>query len=237
MRVLLSLLDANLKLHHHAARALEKAVERRRGALGTPHAFDEQAFTQAYLALRDVEVRELALLHQTAVLAQSLKREEVARRTERELAQTFQAQETGNGKKAVILAPEAVQQQTRTATNDHRTVHKHAEDWVSIFLAQHDALGQADALFSALDRALILLAQHENTAVLKTYALAGDSSQRLHALALEEIEQERPRVLAAALESRRGKMRRHLTRLSKARRQFAAFFYQHVPLVGAQELV
>ncbi len=227
VHILLSLLDANLKLHQHAARALEKAAERRHGA------FDEQAFMQAYLALRDVEVRELALLHQTALLAQALKRDEVARRTERELAQTFQAQETGNGKKAVILTPEAVQQQTRTVAKDHRTVSRHAEEWVNIFLAQHEALVRADALFRACDRALILLDAHENDAVLKTYALAGDNAQRLREMAMEEIERARPRALAAALEAHRSKMRQHLTRLSNARRHFAAFIYQHMPLIGA----
>jgi hypothetical protein len=235
MHVLLSLLDANLKLQQHAARALEKAVERRHGALGTASAFDEQAFTQAYLALREAEVRELALLHQTALLAQSLKREEGARRTERALSQTFQAQENGNGKKAIILSPEEVQQQTRTVTKGHQVAHKHAEEWVSIFLAQHEALVRADALFKALDRALILLDAHENSAVLKTYTLAGDSAQRLRDLAREEIERERPRALAHALVSRRGKMRQHMTRLSNARRQFAAFFYQHTPLAAAKE--
>jgi hypothetical protein len=237
MRVLLSLLDANLKLHQHVARVLEKAVERRHGALGTRSAFDEQAFTQAYLALREVEVRELALMHQTTLLAQSLKRDEIARRTEHKLTQTFQAQETGNGKKAVIIAPQALQQQTRTVMKDHRTAHKHTEEWLSIFLAQHEALVRADALFKALDRALVLLDPHENDAVLKTYALAGDSAQRLREWALEEIERERPRALAAALEAHRGKMRQHMTRLSNARRQFATFIYQHVPLVRAQELL
>ena len=140
-------------------------------------------------------MRELSLLHQTAVLAQSLRREGTGRQAEKKLAQT--------------------------------------EEIVDILLAQHEALAVAAALFKALDPRLILLDSDADAAVRKTYTLAGDSAPRLRVLVIEEVKQGRPGRLAAALEAHRRKQRQHMTRLSNARRHFAAFFYQHIPLIGA----
>src|ERR1051326_1458713 len=111
MSILVSLLDANLKLHAHAASALEKAL-RQQALMPHKRTFDEEAYFQAYLALRDVEEQELRLLSETAKLAQLLRREERARTSEQKLKQTLRAQETGNGKQAAILSQEDVQKQT-----------------------------------------------------------------------------------------------------------------------------
>ncbi len=232
MSILVSLLDANLKLHAHAASALEKAL--RQQAL-TPYkrAFDEQAYLQAYLALRDVEAQELRLLSETAKLAQLLRREENARRTEQKLDETLHAQDTGNGKKAAILSQEALLKQTEAVKKDHRLVYKNAEEIVGIFLAQHEAFARADWLFKALDPNLALLHRRAEDAILKTYARAGDSAQKLRELVREEVEQGHPLELAAALEAHRRKMRQHLTRLTEARRHFAAFLQQRLPMIGA----
>jgi hypothetical protein len=233
MGVFLSLLDANLTLQAHAARALEKAIDRQRFLGQQKHVPDEEAFFQAYNALRDVEARELRLLHETALLAQLLKREEAAREAEQKLDQTFRAQETGNGKKAAIIGAASLQKQESAVAKDHRLVYRHVEELVNIFLAHHEALVRADRLFKALDPRLALLHPGADGVMLKLFARAEDSAQHLRELAVREVEQGQPRALAAALRAPRSKMRQRLTRLSDARRHFAAFLSQRVPMVGA----
>ncbi len=203
MRIIVSLLDANVKVYEHAASVLENAAERRQALVGTRRDFDEQAFTQAYLTLREAEVGELALLSQTALLAQSLQRKAAAVKKKTDMAK--------------------VQQHIR----------KQAEEWVSLFLAQYETLEQAETLLKAMDRGLLLLTAHERDSVRKTMGLAGYSPERLREMALAETERERPRALAHALETRRSKLRQHMTRFSAARRQFAARSYQSIPLAGA----
>jgi|ERR1051326_2601838 hypothetical protein len=232
MRVLLSLLDANLALHQHAASALDKALERHQLLPGQQTPINEQAFFNAYNALRDVETEELRLLHETALLAQLLRREESARQTEHELDQTFRAQEVGNGKKAVIVSKDALIKQEKTVAKDHRQVYQHAEQMVDIFLAQYEALVRADRLFRALDPRLVLLQSHAEAAILKIFVLAEDSPQKLRDLVKTEVERNQPRDLAAGLAAHRSKMRQHLTKLSEARRHFAAFIQQRLPMIG-----
>lgn len=233
MRVLLSLLNANLKLHAHAARVLDKAVDRQRFVLRQNYIVDEHAFFQAYLALREVEVRELRLLHETALLSQLLVREEAARRLEHKLEQTYKAQEEGDGKKAVVVSKKELKKQEKTVNKDRKLVHKNAEAIVEIFLEQHEAIVRASALFRALDPKFVLLHRRADRKILKTYARAGDSAHKLHKLVLEEVMNARPLALAHALEAHRSKMRHHMTRLSKARRHFTAFIHHHFPMIGA----
>jgi hypothetical protein len=233
MRVLLSLLKANLKLHAHAARVLDKAVDRQRFVLRHDYIVDEHAFFRAYLALREVEVRELRLLHETALLAQLLVREEAARKLEKKLEQTYKAQEEGDGKKAVIVSKKELRKQEKTVNKDRRLVHKNGEEIVEIFLAQHEAIVRASALFRALDPKFVLLHRRADRKILKTYARAGDSAHKLRKLVLEEIESARPLALAHALEAHRSKMRHHMTRLSRARRHFTACIHQQLPMIGA----
>lgn len=233
MRVLLSLLDANLKLHRHAARVLEKAVTHQRFTMNNRYLLDEHRFFQAYLALREVEVRELRLLRETAVLAQVLKREETARETERNLEKTFKAQEEGNGKRAIIISKKELKKQEKTVKKDHSQVHKNAEEIVGIFLAQHEALVRASTLFKPLDPRFVLLHPRADRKILKIYAHAGDSEHKLRRLVVEEVVNAQPLELADALEAHRSKMRHHMTKLSHARRQFTAFIHQHLPMIGA----
>lgn len=233
MYILLSLLDAHLALHEHAASTLEKALKRQQFVMGQQHLFDEQAFLPAYHALRDVEAQGLRLLRETALLAQSLRREEAARQTEQQLGETFQTQAAGNGKKAAIISKDALEKQEKTVAKDHHRVYQQAEQLVDILLAQHEAIVRADRLFRTLDPRFVLLESRADAAILKVYALAEDSAQKLRELVRAEIEQGRPRKLAAALAETRGKMRQGLTRLSEARRQFAAFIQQRLPMIGA----
>ncbi len=233
MRVLLSLLDANLKLHKHAARALDKAVEQQRFLLRNQYLLDERAFFQAYIALREVEVRELRLLHETALLSQSLEREEAARRIERKLEKTFKAQEEGNGKQAVIISKEELKKQEKIVTKDHKRVHHNAGEIVDSFLAQHEALIQATQRFKALDPAFVLLHPRADRKILSIYARVGGSHHKLRQRVMEEVQQAKPLDLADALEAHRSKMRHHMTRLSNARRHFTAFIHQHLPMIGA----
>jgi hypothetical protein len=233
MRVLLSLLNANLKLHAHAARVLDKAVDRQRFVLRHDYIIDEHALFRAYLALREVEVRELRLLHETARLSQLLVREETARRLEYKLEQTYKAQEEGDGKKAVVVSKKELKKQEKTVNKDRELVHTHAEIIVELFLAQHESLVRAGALFRALDPKFVLLHRRADRKILKTYARVGDSAHKLRKLVLAEVENAQPMELAHALETHRSKMRHHMTRLSRARRHFTAFIHQHLPMIGA----
>jgi hypothetical protein len=233
MRVLLSLLRANLKLHKHAARALEKAVERQRFLLRHDYLLDEHAFFQAYIALREVEVCELRLLHETALLSQLLVREEAARQIERKLEKTFKAQEEGDGKRAVIVSKKELKKQEKLVNKDHRLVHKNAAEIVDIFLAQHEALVRAGRLFQQLNPRFVLVHPRTDRKILKTYVRVGDSAHHLRKVVMEEVQRAHPLDLAAALEWRRSKMRNYSTRLSQARRQFTAFIHQRLPMIGA----
>lgn len=230
MQVLLSLLDANLTLQHHAADALEKALER--GQFPTRQPVDD-AYYQAYLALREVEAQGLRLLHETALLAQALRREEAARQSERRLSKTFSAQEKGRGKQAIILSKDELMREEKVIAKGHQLVYKHAEEIITICLAQHEAFARANRLFRTLDMKLVLLHPRAEAAILKTYARADDSDERLRELVKAEIEQGRPLALAADLETRRSAMRQRLTALSEARRKFAAFLQERLPMVGA----
>lgn len=232
MRVLLSLLDANLKLYQHATRVLEKAVTHQQFLMNSQYLLDKHRFFQAYLALREVEVRELRLVHETALLTQVLKREEAARETERKLEKTFKAQEEGDGKQAVIISKKALKKQEKTVKKDHSKVHKNAEEIVGIFLAQHEALVRASALFKSLDPRFVLLHPRADRKILKIYARAGDSEHKLRRLVVEEVMNAQPLDLADALEAHRRKRRHHMTKLSHARRQLTAFIHQHLPMIG-----
>jgi hypothetical protein len=233
MRVLLTLLDANLKLHKHAGRALEKAVAEQRFAMRHNYLLDEHAFFQAYIALREVEVRELRLLHETALLSQLLLREEAARETEKKLEKTFKAQEEGNGKQAVIVSKKDLKKQEKTVNKDRKLVHRNAEAIVEIFLAQHEAIVRADRLFRVLDSRFVLLHPRADRKILKTYARVGDSAHKLRKQVVEEVLLARPLDLAHALETHRRKMRHHMTKLSQARRHFTTFIHQRLPMIGA----
>jgi hypothetical protein len=231
MSLLLSLLDANLALHHHAANALEKALARQQFPTRPP--VDDEAYHQAYLSLREVEAQGLRLLHETALLAQVLKREEAARQSERKLSRTLQAQEKGNGKQTAILSKDELIQEEKTIAKGHQLVYQNAEEIVTICLAQHEAFARANRLFRALNHNVVLLHPRAEAAILKTYARADDSDERLRALVKAEIEQGHPLALAADLKTRRRAMRERLTALSEARRKFAAFLQQRLPMVGA----
>ncbi len=231
MSLLHSLLDANLLLQRHAADTLEKALERQQFPTRPP--VDEDTYYQAYLALRDVEAQGLRLLHETALLAQALKHEEAARQSERRLSKTFRAQETGNGKQAVILSKDELMKEEKIITKGHQLTYKHAEEIVTICLAQHEAFARANRFFRALNFKLVLLPPRAEASILKIYKLAEDSNDRLRALVKTEIEQSRPLALAADLERKRSAMRQRLTALSEARRRFTAFLQQRLPMVGA----
>ncbi len=234
MHTLLSLLDANLKQHKHAARALEKAVSKQRFLIRRDYLIDEQAFFQAYIALREVEVRELHLLHETALLSQLLEREYIARKIEKKMEKTFKAQEEGNGKQSVIISKEELKKQEKIVNKDHRRVRHNAGEIVDIFLDQHEALVQAAERFKALDPKFALLHRRAERKILKIYTRAGGSEHKLRQRVIEEVEQEdRPLDLADALEAHRSRMRHHTTKLSNARRYFTAFIHQHFPMVGA----
>ena len=233
MKLLLSLLDANITLHQHAARALAKAVEHRRLLMREKYLLDEPVYFHTYIALREVEVRELRLLHETALFAQLLKREEQARELEQKLEKTFKAQEEGNGKDGAIVSKKELRRQEKTATKDRKEVRETTERFAEIFLAEHEALAQAAQQFKVLDPALDLLHRRADRKILKLYARAGGSAHHLRKAITEEVQLARPLDLADDLESRRSKMRQHITALSHARRRFAALIHQHLPLVGA----
>lgn len=233
MKLLLSLLDANITLHQHAARALAKAVEHRRLLMREKYLLDEPVYFHTYIALREVEIRELRLLRETALLSQLLKREKKARELEQKLEMTFQAQETGNGKDGAIVSKKELRQQEKTVNKDRKEVRGNAEQIAEIFLAEHEALVQASQQFRALDPALVLLHPRADRKILKLYARAGGSAPHLRKAISEEVQLARPLDLADDLESRRRKMRQHITALSQARRRFAALIHEHLPLVGA----
>jgi hypothetical protein len=233
MKLLLSLLDANLKLHHHAARALEKAVKQRRLLLREDYLHSEHIYFQVYIALREVEIRELHLLHETALLSQMLKREEAARKLEQKLEKTFQAQQQGNGKDGAIISKKDLRKQERIIEKDHKEIRENAGRIVGIFLAEHEALVHAAQQFKALDPTLALLHPRADRKILKLYARAGGSSHHLHKTISEEVLLARPLDLADDLEARRSKMRHYMTALSQTRRHFATLIQEQLPLVGA----
>jgi hypothetical protein len=233
MTALLTLLDANLTLHKRAARALEKAVEQQRFLLRPDYVVNEHLFFQAYIALREVEVQELRLLHETALLSQLLKREEAARKKEEKLEKTFKAQEEGDGEQAAIVSKKDLKKQEKMVNKDRKLIREGAGRIVEVFLAQHEAMLNASRLFKGIDPAFVLVYPRADRKILKVYARAGGSRHRLHKQISEEVQLARPLHLARHLEKHRSKMRHHMTNLSHARRDFTAFIHRHLPMIGA----
>jgi len=232
MKVLLTLLDANLQLHKHAAKALAKAVEERRFLMRPTYLLNEHLFFQAYLALREVEVRELRLLHETALLEERLKREGQARLLEQQLEKTLKAQEAGNGKDGGIVSKKDLKKQEKVVNKDRKQMLECAEAITDIYLKQHEALIQAANLFKGLDPSLVLVQPRADRKFLKVYARVGGKEHSLRKLVVEEVQRTKPLNLARGLETHRRKMRHHMTALSHARRQFTALIHAHIPMIG-----
>ncbi len=232
MKVLVTLLDANLKLHRHAAKALAKAVEEQRFLMRPTYLLNEHLFFQAYLALREVEVRELRLLHETALLEERLKREAQARILEQKLEKTLKAQAAGDGKNGGIVTKKDLKRQEKVVNKDRKQMVECAEAIIAIYLKQHEALIQAATLFKGLDHSLVLVQPRADRKFLKAYTRAGGKEHSLLKLVVEEVQFAQPLDLAKGLEAHRRKMRHHMTALSHARRQFTTLIHAHIPIVG-----
>src|SRR5262249_13998759 len=96
MAALLTFLTINTSLIQRAARVLEQASKEQpfqQPLSKLDYIHSEPLFFHTYLALREVEVRGLRLLHEVAVLSQMLQHEQRARDYEKELEKQLKAQE------------------------------------------------------------------------------------------------------------------------------------------------
>lgn len=233
MDLLPHLLGKNNKLLKHATKTLSRAVEHGDFLAYPDYRLHEQLFFQTYLALREVEIRGLHLLHEMTVLAQMLQREEAARKTEEKLEKTFREQERGNGKKAVIISPQDLKKQEKMLKKDRKLVQESIEHTVEAFLQQHESLVQTARLLQKISPTLVLLHPRTDRKILKAYARAGGKPASLLQQVRADVGHAQPLDLAERLLDQRSTMRRRLTELSNARRQFAGFIHHHLPMIAA----
>lgn len=236
MATLLTFLKYNTDLIHQTTKALERATRQKRferlfATLDYTHS--EPLFFQTYLALREVEMRGLRLLHEIAVLRQMLEHEQQAREKEKQLERQFKAQERGNGKETVIIDPEDLKEQEKVINKHRKRAQEATVELIELFLAQHQTLVQAGQAFKVLDAKFVLVHPRTDRKILKLYGRLGGNKTQMLKHAQEEVDAGKPLALAKDLEHTRKKLRKQLTALSAARRQFAAFIQQHIPVVGA----
>ena len=233
MTVLPALLAHNNTLLKHAARELEHAVKSGRFLFRPDHLLDERLFFNAYLSLREAEIRGLRLLHEVTVLAQLLEKEEEAREIEQEMEKNYKAQEKGDGKQTVIISRKELKKQEKTVTKDRKLVQESLDDTVTLFLKQHEILVQTAQQFQSLAPGFKLLHPRTDRKILKIYAGAEASKAGLHKHIREEVALAQPLDYADHLRAQRSGLRHELTELSNARREFAGLLHKHFPMVGA----
>jgi hypothetical protein len=190
-------------------------------------------FFQTYLALREVEVRALRLLHEVAVLKQMLEHEQKAREREKQLERQFKEQERGNGKATVIISKDDLRAQEKLVNKHRKRAQEATAELVELFLAQHQRLVQAGQAFKTLDQKFALVDPHTDRKILKLYGRVGGKKALMLKHLQDEVDGAKPLALAKRLEHTRKKLRQQVTALSAARRQFAAFIQQHIPIAGA----
>jgi len=227
------LLDANNALLKHAAREIERALKDGRLFARPDYLLQERLFLKTYFTLREVEIRGLRLLHELTLLAQLLQREEAARETELRMERTFKAQEKGNGKKTVILNKKDLQKQDKVIIKDRKLIQQSITDIVKYFLAQHETLVRTARLFELLDPTMKLLAGHADRSILKLYVRVGDSQASLLKHVREEMMNAHPLDAAHELLEDRDPLRRYLTELGDARREFARLLHAKFPMLEA----
>jgi hypothetical protein len=236
LATLLTFLKYNTDLIHQTTQALERANKKKRfEQLFTTldYAHSEPLFFQTYLALREVEVRGLRLLHEVAVLKQMLDHEQQAREREKQLERQFKEQERGNGKETILISKDDLKEQEKLVNKHRKRAQEAAVELVELFLAQHQTLVQAGQTFKTLDPRFDLVNPRTDRKILKLYGRLGGTKTQMLKHAQEEVDGAKPVALAKSLEHTRKKLRKQLTALSMARRHFAAFIEQHIPVVGA----
>jgi hypothetical protein len=192
----------------------------------------EPLFFQVYLALREVEVRGLRLLGEVAILKQMLEHEQLARDQAKELGRMFQEQERGNGKRTVIIDPDDLQEQEKLVNKHRKRAQEATVQLAEIFLAQHRTLILAGTSFKALDASFVLVDPTTDKRILKLYGQIGGTEALLLKRLQDEVDGAKPLALARDLEGARRHLRQQLTALSTARRHFAAFIQQYIPVAG-----
>src|SRR5690242_14291338 len=100
MAILLTFLEYTTELIEQTTKVLEQANKEQRFErlfASADYTRTEPVFFQTYLALREVEVYGLRLLHEVAVLKQMLEHEQQARNKGKQLERLLKAQEHGDG--------------------------------------------------------------------------------------------------------------------------------------------
>jgi hypothetical protein len=236
LATLITFLKYNTHLIHQTTKALERANKKKRfEQLFTKldYAQSEPLFLQTYLALREVEVRGLRLLHEVAVLKLMLEHEQKARERERQLERQYKEQERGNGKETVIISKDDLKDQEKLVNKDRKRAQEATFELVELFLAQHQTLVQAGRAFKILDRKFELVDPGTDRKILRLYGRLGGTKTLLLKHTQEDVDGPKPLALAKRLEHTRKNLRQQLTALSTARRQFACVIQQHIPIIGA----